>query len=210
MDPCGSGKCINQMGSYICQCHEGFRFDNQTCQDIDECKENVPCFDGICENTVGSFTCSCKTGYYLENNTCFGNYTFQTCNHFRIIPTYVADVDECVNSPCIDGTCVNQPGSYLCLCEPGFTLERNVCIGIRVDSHSLPFWSRLLTLMERWIDFDECLISPCTNATCVNQIGSFRCDCPDGFLSRNNSCFGKSTFCRVIFTQMRLHFIVYF
>lgn len=50
----------------------------------------------------------------------------------ELCPTFVADVDECTNSPCIDGTCINQPGSYLCLCEPGFTLERNVCIGIKI------------------------------------------------------------------------------
>jgi hypothetical protein len=72
IDPCGSGECINKMGSYTCVCHEGFQFDNQTCQDINECNEGVPCSDGICENTVGSFICSSKPGYYLENNTCFG------------------------------------------------------------------------------------------------------------------------------------------
>lgn len=72
MDPCGSGECINKMGSYTCTCHEGFTFDNQTCQDVNECSEGVPCSDGLCENTVGSFICSCEPGYYLENNTCFG------------------------------------------------------------------------------------------------------------------------------------------
>ena len=49
------------------------------------------------------------------------------------------DVDECVNSPCIDGTCVNEPGSYLCLCEPGYTLERNVCIGTHYNKVSVCF-----------------------------------------------------------------------
>ena len=49
------------------------------------------------------------------------------------------DVDECVNSPCIDGTCVNEPGSYLCLCEPGYTLERNVCIGTHYNKVSVGF-----------------------------------------------------------------------
>lgn len=73
IDPCGSGECYNTEGSYSCVCHVGFQFDNQTCQDVNECSDGNPCFDGLCENTVGSFTCSCQPGYYLENNTCFGN-----------------------------------------------------------------------------------------------------------------------------------------
>ena len=143
--------------------------------------------------------------FYIDRRSYYPHY----------LGVLLTDVDECTNSPCIDGTCVNQPGSYLCLCEPGFTLERNVCIGniiyITVSCYisltsALPFTN--LIRQSKWKclpDFDECLISPCINATCVNQIGSFRCECPEGYLARNNSCFGQLISCSCHFQTIHLN-----
>jgi len=41
-------------------------------------------------------------------------------------------------------------------------------------------------------DYDECEqeLSPCHNGTCVNQIGSYRCDCPEGYHPINDTCYG--------------------
>ena len=38
---CGHGDCVNLPGTYLCECHSGFRLDDGTCEDIDECKNQV-------------------------------------------------------------------------------------------------------------------------------------------------------------------------
>lgn len=42
-----------------------------------------------------------------------------------------ADVNECESSPCINGDCKNSPGSFLCLCSMGSSLDSSglECIG---------------------------------------------------------------------------------
>lgn len=41
------------------------------------------------------------------------------------------DVEECVSNPCINGDCVNTPGSYHCKCHEGYqgTPTKQACIG---------------------------------------------------------------------------------
>lgn len=42
----------------------------------------------------------------------------------------LADVDECDQQPCGNGTCKNIVGSYSCLCFPGFVATHNGhCVG---------------------------------------------------------------------------------
>jgi hypothetical protein len=66
----------------------------------------LPCVNGgRCIDGIANFTCNCVgTGY---NGT--------TCE---------LDVDECSLTPqvnCGNGTCNNLPGTYNCICTPGFT-----------------------------------------------------------------------------------------
>ena len=70
-DECESGlhrcnyhqNCINNRGSYICECKTGF--EGATCDDHDECLENTHrChINADCANTIGSYQCGCKYGY---------------------------------------------------------------------------------------------------------------------------------------------------
>lgn len=43
-----------------------------------------------------------------------------------------SDVDECVSNPCVNGDCVNTPGSYHCKCHEGYqgTPTKQACIGM--------------------------------------------------------------------------------
>ena len=55
---------------------------------------------------------------------------------------------------------------------------------------------RVMLLLLFYADIDECREIPgiCANGVCINQIGSFRCECPMGF-SYNNIlliCEGKT------------------
>ena len=77
--------CINTIGSYQCQCSEGFQFtsNRRNCTgnlktlhclmyiliiDIDECADKNGGCEQICNNTVGSFQCSCLVGFTLTND----------------------------------------------------------------------------------------------------------------------------------------------
>ncbi|XP_014482746.1 PREDICTED: protein crumbs isoform X3 [Dinoponera quadriceps] len=75
---------------------------------IDDCapdpEGNVPCKnDGKCYDGVNNFTCNCQdTGY-----------TGPDCS---------IDVNECLGSTtdCKYGKCENLPGTYQCICDPGY------------------------------------------------------------------------------------------
>ena len=50
---------------------------------------------------------------------------------FSIFDNIFTDIDECKNNPC-NGACVNLPGSYQCICDPGYELRDGRCQGIVV------------------------------------------------------------------------------
>lgn len=70
--------CINTVGSYRCECKEGFRkqegSDDKICIDINECNEMPGMCEQRCINYWGSFRCACETGFRLSDNnpTCEG------------------------------------------------------------------------------------------------------------------------------------------
>lgn len=50
----------------------------------------------------------------------------------------LADIDECLSSPCVNGACRNLAGSYACDCGPGSRLgpSGTVCLGERLVPRS--------------------------------------------------------------------------
>ena len=113
-----TGKCINSIGSYVCDCNQGFKNRNELdsdCIDIDECVTYDRGFNnsyGNCINTPGSYRCECKDGYENKNNN-----DSESCQ----------DIDECMTEVesyepvfCQDGTCSNYPGGYNCTCLMSF------------------------------------------------------------------------------------------
>ncbi|KAA3680570.1 uncharacterized protein DEA37_0007922 [Paragonimus westermani] len=60
--------CINEVGSYRCECQPGFRLsaDGHSCQDIDECLNYNGGCQYKCVNTPGSFQCLCNMGDELN------------------------------------------------------------------------------------------------------------------------------------------------
>ena len=98
--------CANSIGSYDCQCSEGFEKDEDNCIDIDECQIRTSIYKcsalQYCVNTVGSYECHCDEGYSKIEDGCI-------------------DQNECESNPCGENEdCVNIPGSFTCSCSVGF------------------------------------------------------------------------------------------
>ncbi|XP_062816685.1 fibrillin-2 isoform X2 [Anolis carolinensis] len=187
---CSHGVCINQIGSFRCECPIGFSYNNilLICEDIDECSsgESLCQRNADCLNIPGSYRCECATGYKLSpSGACVGRNECQeipnVCSHGDCVDTegsficicfngfkatgdltMCMDIDECDRQPCGNGTCKNTVGSYNCLCFPGFELTHN----------------------NDCMDVDECSSlagQVCRNGRCLNSVGSFRCLCQEGY-----------------------------
>lgn len=152
----------------------------------------IPYFDfrnGKCENVIGSFNCICDDGYSVKESledgctdddecvlnvhhcdpmaTCKntnGSYDC-ICNQGYTGDGYdCKDINECLanNGGCSgNAKCVNRNGGFQCLCDDGFSGDGMTCS-----------------------DIDECTDDPtlCENGICLNDQGSFACECQIGYM----------------------------
>lgn len=109
---------------------------------------------------------------------------------------YVLDMDECRMIQCQNNaTCQNLDGSYRCVCREGFEgkycEKGNYIVTFFLNSH---LWLILLSLDWKdslWnvtvTDIDECLtLSPCLHGgKCINLMGGYRCECPEGWIGKD-------------------------
>ncbi|CAF1395353.1 unnamed protein product [Rotaria sordida] len=135
---CGNGVCINLIGTFTCNCSNGYRFENQTCIDINECREpNVDGTFGVrcnvtdaCINTNGNYTCQCSP-IFNTTGTCLFNETLcngDTCRLNGMILCLRGTIEE--NNTCVPWCNSTCPGfcemvnniSYQCNCSkfPGY------------------------------------------------------------------------------------------
>ena len=126
----GTAECVNNDGGYECECQspgttEAFDTVELTisCNDFDECEENAAfCHDyATCDNTVGSYDCNCNTGFEVDPAGVHVSpqFTGPVC----------VDINECGDEDAgiapthncnENATCVNNVGSYTCVCGAGF------------------------------------------------------------------------------------------
>lgn len=167
-----NSECINTVGSYRCDCKDGFRKsrpEDLICTDVDECSEIPGLCHQRCINYWGSYRCSCEPGYKLANDN-------RTCD----------DVDECEeyksNNLCV-GFCENTPGSYGCRCPPGYKLGHDGRSCIDID------------------ECEPRDVCNGRNEICTNIRGSYRCtriNCPVEYEidpDRSNRCRRTTKYC---------------
>ncbi|KAK2843882.1 hypothetical protein Q7C36_012097 [Tachysurus vachellii] len=187
--------CVNTVGSYTChQCSKGYTLGQSgQCEDVDECQNGSVCPSGLCYNTLGSYICSpCPEGFQGKDGKC-------------------VDIDECVDrSVCAHGQCSNSEGFFICTCDDGFapTPDRKACTDIdecqdesvctrgHCENTEGAFIChcesgfKLSESGDQCDDVDECqeLTGLCDGVgQCVNNIGSYHCNCPPGYRQVNDT-----------------------
>ena len=108
-----SKKCINNLGSYHCQCNLGFEGNGYFCNDIDECDSFRFVGDG------------CDLGKFWKVNSCLhlDSWSMIQCSHVIHGSYYwlLKTIDK-------DATCQNTPGSFICICNNGFKGSESLTI----------------------------------------------------------------------------------
>ncbi|KAK6969839.1 mucin-like protein [Biomphalaria glabrata] len=241
-NPCDpNAKCINSIGSYYCQCNNGFRLNESNkdiCTDINECNENSHNCIQVCINTKGSFYCDCQSGFELRDGfNC--TLVFDACSSFNLTDRkcdygcrsvnntpecfcktgysltsdglHCEDINECDERLCPQG-CNNTIGSYRCSCYAGYTLvDHHTCAECPETKYGVGCLKtcnckgRALgcdkvegcVCRSNWrgvsceVDVDECVegLANCRpDQICQNTMGSFACQCDQGFEEVNGTC----------------------
>ncbi|CAG5117093.1 unnamed protein product, partial [Candidula unifasciata] len=169
----------------LCMCDPGYTGDR--CEtNINECALNANgcLYNGTCQDGSDTYSCSCVNGFsgshcevladFCFRNDCkvadggictndYRNYTAScTCGQ-QYMPdpqksAACVPIQYCMSNPCVNGTCQDVFGGFICNCDAGFE-------GSRCQHNT-----------------DNCINNPCKNgATCIDGVNSYSCQCPSGF-----------------------------
>ncbi|XP_062615400.1 fibrillin-1-like [Saccostrea cucullata] len=191
----GNAICIEQSGSFSCQCKPGFeKTSSRSCSNIDECAIGTHTCDpnARCTDTIGGYLCTCDSGFTGDGHACSdlnecsspsvcdpNSKCNNTIGSFECIcdPGFTAngkncsDIDECLDgiSNChSNAVCKNTMGSFLCQCNDGFEGDGQTCKDIDECSRNTPLCD--------------------THAFCNNTIGGHTCTCRPGFYGNGITC----------------------
>ncbi|XP_074651609.1 fibrillin-3-like [Tubulanus polymorphus] len=167
---CQFGSCLNTLGSYRCICNSGYRThpNGKSCIDIDECSMEQRVCQQKCVNSQGSYTCGCQLGFVVSiDGRCKGSGE----RAWREKRKHIDECDQDQNKCRPSGVCVNSAGSFKCACRRGFRMGED----------------------GKCTDVNECnrKSGPC-KFQCRNQIGGYRCRCPNGYKQINGQCLDEN------------------
>lgn len=195
--------CEDTEGSYMCNCPKGYSNAGAslrgTCEDQNECANNLFCVGGNCTNTAGSANCTCASGFIWKSELCQdidecqkgthkcqkdtncentnGGYDCQCRSegYKKINQTHCEDIDECrIQSPdvCGDATNVGK-----CQNTPGGWRCECLLYGEKRDDLSERAPCKILQpSLGMWSDWADCPHSDQTCGKPLNQDRTRDCD----------------------------------
>ncbi|GFS21360.1 fibrillin-1, partial [Elysia marginata] len=202
-NPCDptNGQCNNLIGDFSCSCDAGYRLsaDRVTCQACDFYEFGIECANSCACNETNTQQCLATNGTCV----CQDGWTGDTCSE---------NIDECQQAPSYgscgsNARCVDDPGSYRCVCDVGFfkTDSRcepcdathfgqdcaSTCSCITANTQDCNDTTGTCSCNTGWtgvncsVDVDECSLGsdycPGPNDTCANFDGYAECPCDSGF-----------------------------
>lgn len=169
--------CADNLGSYTCECIDGFTGDGYICNDLDECglhMHNCHRANADCNNMEGTYECICHDGYVGNGVACDD------------IDECAGDIDHCHHH----ADCKNTQGSFYCECHLGYNGDGFTCID--VDECRLAYaTTKSDTSSDKGAEkttyrreYELCS----KNARCENTVGSYSCSCPLGWEGDGFEC----------------------
>ncbi|KAI8727978.1 mucin-4 [Biomphalaria glabrata] len=196
IDDC-SQTCVNAIGSYSCNCFNGYTLQSGVCEknssNVELCQA-LNCSQ-LCFVNNGTARCDCQVGFALQGDN-------KTCTN----------IDECslAKKPCSQ-ICTDTYGRFTCSCYAGFKLEadRTSCTACEKSFYGVncnqsyqcsghgtcdPVRGCVCDIGWEGVncnnDIDECTLRTdncLIGDVCVNALGSYSCVCPIGYV-RNGTC----------------------
>uniref|UniRef100_A0A8C2A5X6 Fibrillin-1 n=1 Tax=Cyprinus carpio TaxID=7962 RepID=A0A8C2A5X6_CYPCA len=177
---CAPGTCVNLDGSFRCVCPDGYIVHNLHCVDVNECSEEPGiCAYGSCFNSLGSFECVCKPGFVLseDRRRCYDTRESFCFTRFESGKCSVPQAFNTSKAKCCCSIMAKEGWGDPCeLCpKEQDAAFQDLC----------PFGHGIIPgAGNTRVDLNECVENPeiCVNGRCINTDGSFRCECPTGYM----------------------------
>ena len=158
-------------------CDPGYKVNDEKngCVDIDECSFTDCPYLSTCQNLPGSYACPCNIGFKPSEAGLMSNTTSR-CEDRNECDEAKLDNEKICDGMKTHKKCKNSYGSYECVCKNGFEpypdLDKPGEIACRdIDE----------CVVDKYNSNRECRISMGSNSICRNSIGSFECECINGY-----------------------------
>ena len=158
-------------------CLPGIKYNKRTVcdpNDVDACSEFATC---------QTYDDPARPGEVVSNCYCKKEYKFDAKNELNSLKTndHCVDINECQTNQALcqeNSSCVNKFGGYQCQCNSGFKEIKlpnyNLCHDINECKYRVFKNGKM-----------ENICGDVSGSVCVNTIGSYECECLEGFDRRN-------------------------